>query len=259
MHHFELSISLKQLAMENVQNDLVEDYGAEWSAKLDPDWVKPEDIEELLESLKTELKDLGPVNLAAIDDFMKLKERYEFLNNQSQDLIKAKESLLKVIGEIERTIIKRFTETFELVRVEFKKIFSELFEGGNSDLLLIDPENPLESGIEIIAQPPGKRLQSLSLLSGGERAMTAIALLFSILEIKPSPFCILDEIDATLDEANVHRFALLLELFSKKLQFIVITHRRGTMETANALYGVTMEELGVSKLISLDLNEKKAG
>lgn len=259
LHHFELSISQKQLAMENVQNDLVEDYGAEWSAKLDPDWVKPEDIEELLESLKTELKDLGPVNLAAIDDFMKLKERYEFLNNQSQDLIKAKESLLKVIGEIERTIIKRFTETFELVRVEFKKIFSELFEGGNSDLLLIDPENPLESGIEIIAQPPGKRLQSLSLLSGGERAMTAIALLFSILEIKPSPFCILDEIDATLDEANVHRFALLLELFSKKLQFIVITHRRGTMETANALYGVTMEELGVSKLISLDLNEKKAG
>jgi chromosome segregation protein len=166
-----------------------------------------------------------------------------------------------VISEIERTIVKRFNETFQEVKIQFKKIFGELFEGGSADLFLLDPENPLDSGIEIVAQPPGKKLQSLSLLSGGERAMTAIALLFSILAVKPSPFCVLDEIDATLDEVNVSRFAKLLELFSKQLQFIVVTHRRGTMEVANTLYGVTMEELGVTKLISLDLNQvvQKAG
>jgi chromosome segregation protein len=143
-----------------------------------------------------------------------------------------------------------------LIKFQFRKLFGELFEGGNADLFLLDPEKPLESGVEIIAQPPGKRLQNLSLLSGGERAMTAVALLFAILAIKPSPFCVLDEIDATLDEGNVGRFSKLLELFSKDVQFIVITHRRGTMEAASTLYGVTMEEMGVSKLISLDLSQK---
>ena len=162
----------------------------------------------------------------------------------------------RIIVEVERTISHRFLETFAAVRTAFAGLFRQLFAGGNADLLLIDPENPLESGVEVVAQPPGKRLQSLSLLSGGERAMTAIALLFSILEVKPSPFCILDEIDATLDEANVARFADLLSAFSQRTQLIVITHRRGTMEVADALFGVTMEELGVSKLISLQLKEK---
>lgn len=256
LHKIDLQISQKSLENENIQRNLTDDYGLNWNEKLDPAWIPMADAEQRIEELKNELRELGVVNLAAIDDFRQIKERFEFLTAQSQDLIKAKESLLKVITEIERTIVKRFSETFELIKTQFKRIFAQLFEGGNADLYLIDPDNPLESGIEVIAQPPGKKLQSLSLLSGGERAMTAIALLFSILAVKPSPFCILDEIDATLDEVNVFRFSRLLELFSKDLQFIVVTHRHGTMEVANALYGVTMEEHGVSKLISLDLNQK---
>lgn len=261
LHKFDLQISQKTLELENIQSNLNEDYSPDWMEKIDTNWNCPADAPALIDRYKEELKELGPVNLAAIEDYQQVRQRFDFLSGQSQDLINAKESLLRVISEIERTIVKRFNETFQEVKVHFKRIFGDLFEGGNADLFLLDPENPLDSGIEIVAQPPGKKLQSLSLLSGGERAMTAIALLFSILAVKPSPFCILDEIDATLDEVNVSRFARLLELFSKQLQFIVVTHRRGTMEAANTLYGVTMEELGVTKLISLDLNEaaKKAG
>lgn len=256
LYKIDLNISQNQLEAENILNNLKEDYGPEWMDQIDPAWAGGDDVGFQIEQLKVAIRDLGTVNLAAIDDYHQLGQRYEFLNTQSQDLIKAKESLLKVIGEIERTITKRFTETFEEVRNQFRSIYAKLFEGGNADLYLADPEKPLESGIEISAQPPGKKLQSLMLLSGGERAMTAIALLFSILAVKPSPFCVLDEIDATLDEVNVQRFSKCLEMFSKDVQFIVVTHRRGTMEVANAIYGVTMEELGVSKLISLDLNQK---
>lgn len=256
IHKLDLAINQILLEQENIERNLAEDYDLNWRNLYNPAYETPENAKELIEDLKISLKDLGPVNIAAIDDYQQVKERYEFLWGQSQDLIKAKASLEKVINEIEGTITKRFTETFQQIRKEFTKLFAELFEGGNADLYLIDPEQPLESGIEIVAQPPGKKLQSLSLLSGGERAMTAIALLFAILTVKPSPFCILDEIDATLDEVNVQRFSRLLELYSKKLQFIVVTHRRGTMEVANALYGVTMQEHGVSKLISLDLHEK---
>lgn len=256
IHKYDLAINQILLEKENIEKNLVEDYELDWRSKFNPVYEVPEKAEALIEQIKNDLKELGPVNIAAIDDYDLVKERYEFLWNQSQDLIKAKESLEKVIKEIEGTITKRFTDAFQQIRKEFTKLFGELFEGGNADLFLIDPEQPLESGIEIVAQPPGKKLQSLSLLSGGERAMTAIALLFAILTVKPSPFCILDEIDATLDEVNVQRFSHLLELYSKRLQFIVVTHRRGTMEVANALYGVTMQEQGVSKLISLDLNEK---
>jgi chromosome segregation protein len=261
LHKYDLLISQKTLELENIQNNLNEDYGLDWLMKVDPQWRTTADAPAQIEQYKEELKELGPVNLAAIDDYQQVKQRFDFLTNQSQDLFSAKESLLKVIDEIERTIVRRFNETFQEVKIHFKRIFAELFEGGSADLFLLDSENPLDSGIEIVAQPPGKKLQSLSLLSGGERAMTAIALLFSILAVKPSPFCVLDEIDATLDEVNVSRFARLLEIFSKQLQFIVVTHRRGTMEVANTLYGVTMEELGVTKLISLDLNEviQKAG
>ncbi len=261
LHKFDLQINQKAIEMENLRNNLTEDYGTDWLNKIDFTWEAPVDAPGIIEKLKEDIRELGPVNIAAIDDFQQVKQRFEFLTNQSQDLMKAKESLLKVISEIERTIIKRFNETFEEVKVQFKKLFGELFDGGNADLFLMEPDNPLNSGIEIVAQPPGKKLQTLSLLSGGERAMTAIALLFSILAVKPSPFCILDEIDATLDEANVSRFARLLEIFSKQLQFIVVTHRRGTMEIANTLYGVTMEEHGVTKLISLDLDQmgQKAG
>lgn len=256
LHRMEMVITQKSTEIENLRQNLAEDYGLEWENAFDATWEPPADVATLINNLKTEIRELGLVNIAAIEDYRQVKQRCEFLTSQAQDLVKAKNSLQKVIAEIERTIEKRFIETFDRIRTEFRKIFSELFAGGSADLYLLEPENVLESGIEIIAQPPGKKLQSLSLLSGGERAMTAIALLFSILAIRPAPFCILDEIDATLDEVNVQRFARLLELFSKDLQFIVVTHRRGTMEAANTIYGVTMEEMGISKLISLDLSDK---
>jgi len=255
LRQLEIQITQKTNSIENYQQSLAEDYGPDWESQMDENWESPANVVDMIEALKEEIRELGPVNLASIEDYRQVKQRSEFLSTQAEDLRQAKSSLLKVIHEIERTIEKRFMETFEQIRVEFRKIFSELIEGGNADLFLVDPENVLESGIEIIAQPPGKKLQSLSLLSGGERAMTAIALLFAILSIKPAPFCILDEIDATLDEVNVQRFAKLLEIFSKKLQFIVVTHRRGTMEVASTIYGVTMEEKGISKLISLSLDE----
>jgi chromosome segregation protein len=259
LHRLDLVCNDRQSEIEHLQADLIEDYGITWREQIDPGWVEPENAAGRIERLKNQLKELGTVNLSAIDEFQQVQERYQFLTSQSEDLAKARESLHKVIGEIEHTIKQRFSETFQQARGEFKKLFSELFEGGNADLFLLEPDDLLNSGIEIVAQPPGKKLQSLSLLSGGERAMTAVALLFAILSIKPAPFCVLDEIDAALDDANVQRFARLLELFSAQSQFVVVTHRRGTMEVANALYGVTMEEMGISKLISLDLNQEKAG
>jgi chromosome segregation protein len=259
LHRLDLLINDRNSEIQHLTDNLNESYGAEWPQKIARLWEEPEDASGRITRLKSNLKELGPVNIAAIEDYQQVKERYGFLTAQSEDLTRARESLKKVIAEIERTIEKRFNETFQSVRVEFQKLFSELFEGGHSDLFLVEPEDILNSGIEIVAQPPGKKLQTLSLLSGGERAMTAIALLFSILSIKPAPFCILDEIDAALDDANVQRFSRLLELFSERSQFVVVTHRRGTMEVANALYGVTMEEMGISKLISLDLNREKAG
>jgi chromosome segregation protein len=256
-HRFELSLGEWRMRAETHQDHLLQEYGFEWEERLEPDWeMDREEAASKIESLRAEIRALGPVNPGAIAEYDTVRARHEFLQRQSGDLTGAKESLQKIITEIERTISRRFLDTFEAVREGFVALFRRLFAGGKADLLLLDPENPLESGIEVMAQPPGKRLQSLSLLSGGERAMTAIALLFAILEVKPSPFCILDEIDATLDEANVARFAELLSTFSRRMQFIVITHRRGTMETADALYGVTMEEPGISKLISLELREK---
>lgn len=256
-HRFELSLGEWRVRAETHQAHLLQEYGFDWEERLDRDWEMDRDeAAAKIESLRAEIRALGPVNPGAIAEYEGLRNRYEFLRRQSDDLTQAKESLEKIIAEVERTISHRFLETFNAIREAFASLFRRLFAGGRADLLLLDPENPLESGIEVLAQPPGKRLQSLLLLSGGERAMTAIALLFAILEVKPSPFCILDEIDATLDDANVARFAELLTSFSERMQFILITHRRGTMETADALYGVTMEELGVSKFISLQLREK---
>ena len=257
-HRFELSLGEWRVRVETQQTHLSDTYGTDWGERMETSWeMEREEAGAKIESLRAEIRALGPVNPTAIEEYEALRNRYEFLKRQSNDLIQAKESLQRIIVEVERTISRRFQETLEAVRTIFNKLFQRLFLGGKADLLLLDPENPLDSGIEIVAQPPGKRLQSLSLLSGGERAMTAIALVFSILEFKPSPFCILDEIDATLDEANVIRFAELLASCSQKMQFIVVTHRRGTMDVANALYGVTMADKGVSKLISVNL--EKAG
>lgn len=205
--------------------------------------------------LKQSIEELGPVNLSAIDEFERVQERHSFLTEQRNDLLAAQETLHEAIREMDEEMTTRFSESFYAIREQFRRVFRELFGGGQADLVLIDPENMLETGVDILAQPPGKKLQNLSLLSGGERALTAIALLFAILNTRPVPFCILDEVEAALDEANVTRYSQYLKKFSKQTQFIVITHRKGTMEGADVLYGITMQESGVSKLVSVKLEE----
>lgn len=205
--------------------------------------------------LKQSIEELGPVNVAAIDEFDRVSERHSFLTDQRQDLLDAKETLHEAIKEMDEEMTARFSDTFKAIRTQFSRVFRELFGGGQADLILTDPTDMLETGIEIIAQPPGKKRQNLSLLSGGERALTAIALLFAILNIRPVPFCILDEVEAALDESNVVRYSQYLKKFSHDTQFIVITHRKGTMEGADVLYGITMQESGISKLVSVKMQE----
>jgi chromosome segregation protein len=195
------------------------------------------------------------VNLGAEEEFEKTAGRQVFLTTQRDDLVHAEETLRRAIKEIDESTKTAFVETFEKVREEFQVMFHRLFGGGATRLELTDPEDVLETGIDIIVQPPGKKLQNLQLLSGGERALTAAALLFAFLRVKPSPFVVLDEVDAPLDEANVGRFAAVVREFSENSQFIVITHNRGTMEAAHALYGVTMQEPGISRLVSLRLED----
>ena len=205
--------------------------------------------------LKGKIKALGNINIDAIEEYKDVKERFDFLTEQTNDLESAKAELEKIIEEMLAIMKKQFSEQFAVISRNFNSVFRELFGGGQANLSLADPTDILESGIEIEAQPPGKKLQSLTLLSGGERAFTAIALLFAILKVRPTPFCILDEIEAALDDVNVYRYADYLKKYSNKTQFIVVTHRRGTMEAANILYGVTMQERGISKLLSLNIDE----
>ena len=208
-----------------------------------------------IKTLKEQIRALGNINIDAIEEYKNVKERFDFLTVQTKDLEKAKKELERVIDEMLTIMQKRFAEQFQIINQNFNRVFAALFGGGRANLTMTDPENILESGIEIEAQPPGKKLQSLTLLSGGERAFTAIALLFAILDVRPTPFCILDEIEAALDDINVYRYADYLSHYSDKTQFIVVTHRRGTMEAANILYGVTMQERGISKLLSLNIDE----
>lgn len=208
-----------------------------------------------VEQVKQAIKRLGTVNLGAIEEYERIMERYTFLTDQKQDLLDAKETLYAAINEMDQEMIERFQAVFTDIQAAFSEVFNRLFDGGHAELILTEPANMLETGIEIVAQPPGKRMKSLGLLSGGERALTAIALLFAILKVKPVPFCILDEVDAALDEANVKRFSNYLKVYSEGTQFIVITHRNGTMEEADVLYGITMQESGVSRLVSVRLEE----
>ncbi len=201
------------------------------------------------------IRELGSVNVGAIEQYKEVRERFTFLSAQRGDILAAEEKLSQIIEELLGLMEKQFREQFALISENFGKVFREMFGGGKAYLRLMDTANVLESPIEIVAQPPGKNLQNMQLLSGGERALTAIAILFSILLLKPSPFCILDEIEAALDDANVSRYAQYLKRFSKDTQFIVITHRKGTMEYADVMYGVTMQEKGISKLISVDFTE----
>ncbi|GAB4351417.1 MAG: chromosome segregation protein SMC [Candidatus Abyssubacteria bacterium] len=214
--------------------------------------------EDEVARLKSRIESLGAVNLIAIEEFEQLQNRYDFLIQQETDLRKAKEALLGIIRKINETTQAMFLSTFNLVRAHFHEIFRHLFGGGRANVYLSDPVNPLESGIEISVQPPGKKLQNISALSGGEKALTAISLLFAIFKTKPSPFCVLDEVDAALDDSNILRFTRLVKMFSENVQFIIVTHNKRTMELADLLYGVTMEERGVSQLVSVKFKKAPA-
>ncbi len=215
------------------------------------------EIETIIADLTRRLDDMGPVNLDAVQEYDELEKRHKFLDTQNTDLTNARRELLDVIAKINSTTKKLFAETFAQVRVNFREMFAELFGGGRADLSLMDENDPLNCGIEISAKPPGKQLQTVSLLSGGERTMTAVALLFAIYMVRPSPFCVLDELDAPLDESNINRFIRVLERFVAQSQFIIITHNKRTIAKAEILYGITMEERGVSKLVGMKLTERR--
>ena len=245
-------------ASEKHINYMWEEYELTYSSAME---IRDENLTDLafmkkeIQRLKSEIKALGSVNVNAIEDYKNVSERYEFLKTQHDDLIEAEATLIKIIEELDAAMRKQFKESFEQINIEFDKVFRQLFGGGKGTLELIEDEDILEAGIRVIAQPPGKKLQNMMQLSGGEKALTAISLLFAIQNLKPSPFCLLDEIEAALDDSNVDRFAKYLHKLTKHTQFIVITHRKGTMTAADRLYGITMQEKGVSALVSVDLLE----
>ncbi|MRX70564.1 chromosome segregation protein SMC [Bacillus lacus] len=255
----ELKLARVDVELDNLLQHLRQEYLLTFEAAKEKHSLKvqPDDARRSVKLIKLAIEELGTVNLGAIDEYDRVSERFNFLSEQREDLLLAKQTLYDVIGEMDEEMKKRFMTTFTQIRSHFESVFQAMFGGGRAELKLTDPSDILHTGVDIIAQPPGKKLQNLGLLSGGERALTAIALLFSILKVRPVPFCVLDEVEAALDEANVHRFAQYLKKFSKDTQFIVITHRKGTMEEADVLYGVTMQESGVSKLVSVRLEETK--
>ncbi|GIP46703.1 chromosome partition protein Smc [Paenibacillus sp. J53TS2] len=255
----EIQANRLDVELDNILRKLSEDYELSYELAKQR-YAVPEDVPQTqteVKELKRQITLLGDVNLGAIEEYNRVSERYQFLSEQKDDLVEAKTTLYQVIREMDEEMSKRFKTTFDAIRREFVIVFSKLFGGGRADLILVDPDNLLDTGIDVVAQPPGKKLQNLQLLSGGERALTAMALLFAILQVKPVPFCVLDEVEAALDEANVARFAQYLREFSEQTQFIVVTHRKGTMEEADVLYGVTMEEGGVSKLVSVKLEDEE--
>jgi chromosome segregation protein len=258
----EVKLAGQKLFLGNLREKYRRDYQKELEelpplteADAATDWAA---LESEVTTKRAALDAIGPVNLEAITEYDELEQRYAFLTTQETDLLTAKEQILKAIQEINRTTQKLFADTFEQVKVNFQEMFTELFNGGKASLKLMDESDPLECGIDIEAKPPGKQPQSVSLLSGGERTMTAVALLFAIYMVKPSPFCVLDELDAPLDESNINRFIKILERFVKQSQFVVITHNKRTISIADVLYGVTMEERGVSKFVSLRLQRREA-
>lgn len=242
---------------ENLNNKIWEDYQMTYEdcISLEQD-LGNINVSSKITSLKNQIKDLGSINIDAIDEYRETKERFDFMSSQKADLDESEDKLKKVILDMTNVMKEEFLSKFSVINENFGQVFAELFGGGRAILKLADTENILTSGIDIEVQPPGKKLQNMMLLSGGERAFTAVALLFSILKINPSPFCFLDEIEAALDDVNVYRFADYVRKFSNDIQFIIITHRKGTMEAADSVYGVTMEERGVSKLLSMQLSTK---
>lgn len=251
----QLKLAELNLKIDNIAQKLQEQYRIDRTAisSVNTENISIEETENQILTLRSKLDSMGEVSLVAIEEHESLQERYEFLSSQRQDLVGAKESLLKAITKINSTTKKLFWDTFQEIKKNFNEIFSRLFRGGKADLILLDESDILESGIEIIARPPGKRLQNVSLLSGGEKALTAISLMFAMFKVKPSPFCILDEIDAPLDDSNIERFINLLKEFSKTSQFLIVTHNKRTIGASCALYGITMEENGISKVVSVKL------
>ena len=216
------------------------------------DW---DEVRERVATLQQKIDSMGPVNLVAIEEYEETEERYQFLTNQHDDLVQAKTELMEVLNRINTQTREMFLETFHKIRDNFRATFTEIFNGGMADLQLQDGEDVLESGIDIVARPPGKKLQGISLLSGGEQTMTAVSLLFAIYQVRPSPFCVLDELDAPLDESNINRFIKILERFLDHSQFIIITHNKRTISIADILYGVTMQERGVRAIVSVKFNQ----
>jgi chromosome segregation protein len=251
----EVKINRLDVDLENRLAHLREEYLLSFDGAKEqyPLTIPIDEARKKVKLIKLAIEELGNVNLGAIDEYERVSERYEFLNEQKTDLQEAKDTLFQVIDEMDIEMKNRFKQTFEGIRTHFEPVFQALFGGGRADLRLTEPEDLLNTGVEIVAQPPGKALQMLSLLSGGERALTAIAILFAMLKLKPTPFCILDEIEAALDEANVYNFASYLRSYADKTQFVVVTHRKPTMEEADSLYGVAMEEKGISKMVSVRL------
>ena len=253
-----IKLDVKKTKLEQDLQQVVESLWNEY--ELTPnsteEYQKPNNVataQKQVNSLRNKIKDLGSINIDSIEEYKKTKERYDFMSEQRLDLENTASKLRKIIGDMTTTMQNQFKEKFELINKNFNEVFTELFNGGKAELILENEENILECGIDIRVQPPGKKLQNMMLLSGGEKAFTAIALLFAILKINPAPFCILDEIEAALDDVNVYRFAEYLKKFCKQTQFLVITHRKGTMEAGDSVYGVTMEENGISKLLSIKL------
>jgi chromosome segregation protein len=258
VHELELKIADLRAKAEHIQARAREEFEVTIELKQYPDgeFVDFAALRDEIQSLKEKIKTLGNINFAAFEEYNTEKERYDFLAAQRKDLLEAEKTLLATIEEINATAQKRFLDTFALIRSNFIQTFKSLFDPGDEcDLKLEDGVDPLEARIEIIAKPRGKRPTSIDLLSGGEKTLTATALLFAIYLVKPSPFCILDEVDAPLDDANIDRFTRILYKFSDNTQFIVVTHNKRTMESARALYGVTMEEEGVSKLVAVRFNQ----
>ncbi|MDV6376745.1 chromosome segregation protein SMC [Sporosarcina sp. GW1-11] len=250
-----VQLSRLETQFEAVTKRLDDEYGLYPDSVYLTEEIDVPQLRKAVEQYKRQLAELGPVNPHAIQEFEEVSERHTFLSTQRNDLVEARNTLQEAMSEMDQEMKSRFETTFEAIRSHFHRVFRDMCGGGEADLLLTDPSNLLTTGIDIVARPPGKKLQNLRLLSGGERALTVISLLFSILEVRPVPFCILDEVEAALDEANVVRYSNYLKKVSDRTQFIVITHRKGTMEGADVLYGVTMQESGVSKLLSVKLSE----
>ena len=254
----EITVNRMDIRLDSLLSRLNEDYSLTYEKAKDL-YQLDIDVEEARRKVtiyKSNIKKLGMVNLMAIEEYDRVNTRYEFLNTQKEDLLHAEDTLLEIIDQMDEVMKKDFKETFDRIEIEFKKVFKELFGGGEATLKLTDPTNLLETDIEIIASPPGKKLTTINLLSGGEKTLTAISLLFAILNVRTVPFCLFDEVEAALDEANVDRFGHYLDHYSGKIQFIIITHKKKTMEYADTLYGITMQESGVSKLVSVSLKDK---